>query len=154
MALYFTISCYNKKMEKDSPKKLHKKALLYEYITIAWNVFEGIVCVSIGLFSGSVVLIAYGLESGVEVFASSMVVWDLNGRSKKREKLALKLIGGAYFVVSLYIFIDAATSFLAHKHPDKSLFGIMFIIITVLMMIWLGVTKKHIGTQMKSETVL
>lgn len=133
---------------------LHKKALFYEYITIAWNVFEGIVCVTIGFLSGSVVLIAYGLESGVEVFASSMVVWDLKGGSKKREKLALKLIGGAYFVVSLYIFIDAATSLLGHKHPDKSLSGIVFIIITILMMVWLGFTKKRIGTQMKSGTVL
>ena len=139
-------------MDKDS--KLHKKALLYEYLTIAWNVFEGIVCVAIGLFSGSIVLVAYGLESGVEVFASSMVVWDLKGRSKKREKLALKLIGGAYFIVSLYIFIHAATSLLAHVHPDKSIPGIVFIIITIVMMIWLGLTKKHIGTQMKSETVL
>jgi divalent metal cation (Fe/Co/Zn/Cd) transporter len=135
-------------------QKLHKKALLYEYITIAWNVFEGIVCVTIGIFSGSVVLIAYGLESSVEVFASSLVVWDLKGRSKKREKLALKLIGGAYFIVSLYIFIDAAKSLLAGNHPDKSLTGIVFIIATVIMMMILGFSKKTIGTQMKSETVL
>jgi len=133
---------------------LHKKALLFEYITIAWNIFEGIVCVLIGIFSGSVVLIAYGLESGVEVFASSMVVWDLKGRSKKREKLALKLIGSAYFIVSLYIFIDAGQSLLAGKHPDKSLAGIIFIIITFIIMMILGFTKKNIGTQMKSETVL
>src|SRR5476649_2120349 len=96
-------------MDKNSGK-LHKKALFYEYITIAWNIFEGIVCVTIGIFSGSVVLVAYGLESGVEVFASAMVVWDLKGGKKEREKIALKLIGLAYFVVSLYIFIDAAGS--------------------------------------------
>lgn len=133
---------------------LHKKALLFEYITIAWNVFEGIVCVAIGLFSGSIVLVAYGLESGVEVFASSMVVWDLKGAKKKREKIALKLIGGAYFIVSLYIFIDAVTSLLSGKHPDKSISGIIFIILTVIMMMVLGFTKKNIGSKMKSETVL
>lgn len=135
-------------------QRLHKKALLYEYITIAWNVFEGIVCVTIGILSGSVVLVAYGLESGVEVFASSLVVWDLKGRSKKREKLALKLIGGAYFIVSLYIFIDAATSLLKGEHPDKTVAGIIFIIITVIMMMILGFGKKKIGTKMGSETVL
>lgn len=141
-------------MDKGTDKKLYKKALLFEYITIAWNIFEGIVCVTIGLISGSIVLVAYGLESGVEVFASSMVVWDLKGRSKKREKLALKLIGGAYFIVSLYIFIDAIGSLLAGKHPDKTLSGIVFIIITVIMMLYLGFTKKHIGTRMDSDTVL
>lgn len=141
-------------MDKSLERKLHKKALLFEYITIAWNIFEGIVCVTIGLLSGSIVLVAYGLESGVEVFASSMVVWDLKGRSKKREKLALKLIGGAYFIVSLYIFIDAVGSLLAGKHPDKSIPGIIFIILTVIMMMALGFTKKNIGNKMKSDTVL
>lgn len=135
-------------------QKLLKKALLYEYITIAWNIFEGIVCVTIGLISGSIVLIAYGLESGVEVFASTIVVWDLNGKSKKREKFALKLIGGAYFIVSIYIFIDAIASLLAGKHPEKTFAGIIFIIITVIMMLYLGLKKKHIGTQMKSGTIL
>ncbi|HSX09541.1 MAG TPA: cation transporter [Candidatus Saccharimonadales bacterium] len=135
-------------------QKLHKKALLLEYITIAWNIFEGIVCVTIGLISGSVVLVAYGLESGVEVFASSLVVWDLKGKEKKREKLALKLIGGAYFVVSLYVFIDAALSLLHGEHPDKSIPGIIFIIATVIMMMILGLGKRKVGTQMKSDTVL
>ncbi len=141
-------------METDLEKKLNKKALLFEYITIAWNVFEGIVCVSIGLLSGSVVLVAYGLESGVEVFASSIVVWDLKGADKKREKLALKLIGGAYFIVSAYIFIDAATSLLKGEHPEKTFLGIIFIILTVGMMLYLGLVKRKIGKELKSDTVL
>ncbi len=140
-------------MDKDF-KKLHKKALWYEYVTIAWNIFEGIVCVTIGILSGSVVLMAYGLESSVEVFASSLVVWDLKGGKKEREKIALKLIGLAYFVVSLYIFIDAAGSLFEGKHPDKSIPGIIFIIATVIMMMILGIGKKKIGEKMKSETVL
>src|SRR5258708_13284925 len=85
-------------------QKLHKKALFYEYLTIAWNILEVIVCVIAGLSAGSIVLVAYGLESGVEVFASSVVVWDLKGGEKKREQKALKFIGCAYFLVSLYIF--------------------------------------------------
>jgi divalent metal cation (Fe/Co/Zn/Cd) transporter len=117
---------------------LFKKALLFEYLTIIWNILEGIVCISIGLLSGSVVLMAYGLESGVEVFASAVVVWDLKGGKKEREKIALRLIGFAYFFVSAYIFVDAISNLLAHEHPNKSLFGIIFIIITAFMMLYLG----------------
>ena len=135
-------------------QKLHKKALLYEYLTIAWNVLEGIVCVSIGLLSGSIVLVAYGLESGVEVFASSVVVWDLKGVKKGRTHIALKLIGFAYLVVSAYIFIDASVSLLGGHHPGKTFLGIEFIILTVIVMAALGLKKRSIGKQMKSETVL
>jgi len=135
-------------------QNLHKKALLYEYLTIAWNILEGIICITIGFFSGSVVLVAYGLESGVEVFASSVVVWDLKGTGKGREKRALKFIGFAYLVVSAYIFIDAVISILHSEHPEKTVLGIIFIIITVLVMLVLGLIKRQIGKQMKSETVL
>ena len=133
---------------------LLKKALKYEYLTIAWNVLEGIICVAIGLVSGSVVLVAYGLESGVEVFASSVVVWDLKGKKNGRTHIALKLIGIAYLVVSAYIFIDASLSLLAGHHPEKTSIGIIFIILTVFVMATLGLIKRDIGTKMKSETVL
>ena len=112
-------------------EQLRSKALFYEYLTIIWNVMEGIVCVTIGLLSGSIALVAYGLESSIEVFASAVVIWDLKGTDKKRAKPALKLIGGTYFVVSLYIFYDAVQSLLKGEHPQKTLFGIIFIILTV-----------------------
>jgi divalent metal cation (Fe/Co/Zn/Cd) transporter len=135
-------------------RKFLKKALFYEYLTIAWNILEGIVCIAIGVLSGSVALLAYGLESGVEVFTSSMVIWDLQGKSKKREKIALKFIGFAYFIVSVYISVDAIVSLLSQKHPDKSLPGIIFVILTIGVMISLGLIKKDIGGKMGSETVL
>src|SRR5258708_63341 len=135
-------------------QKFLKKALFYEYLTIAWNILEGIVCITIGFLSGSIALLAYGLESGIEVFASSMVVWDLQGREKKREKIALKSIGFAYFVVSLYISVDALTSLFSQKHPSVSLPGIVFIILTIGIMVTLGLIKKNIGTKMGSGTVI
>ena len=136
------------------PQKLLKKALFFEYLTIVWNVLEGIVCISIGVLSGSIALVAYGLESGIEVFASSIVVWDLKGAKKGREKVALMLIGGAYFLASIYIAVEALTSLAAHKHPDTSIPGIIFIIVTIFVMVSLGLIKSSIGKKMKSETVL
>lgn len=140
------------KFKKDS--RLYKKALLFEYLTIAWNVFEGVASVTVGLLSGSVALVAYGLESSVEVFASSLVVWELKGTSKKREEIALKLIGLAYLVVSAYIFIHAIESILKGQHPQASLLGIILIVVTAVIMVALGFTKLNIGKHMESPTVL
>jgi divalent metal cation (Fe/Co/Zn/Cd) transporter len=58
-----------------SPRnQLQIRALALEYATIGWNVFEGVSSVIVGLATGSVALVAYGMESSVEVFASSIVV--------------------------------------------------------------------------------
>ena len=135
-------------------QKLLRKALFFEYLTIVWNVLEGIVCITIGVLSGSIALIAYGLESGIEVFASSIVVWDLKGAKKEREKFALMLIGSAYFLASIYIAVEAMTSLSAHKHPETSFPGIIFIILTIVVMVSLGLIKSVIGKKMKSGTVL
>lgn len=136
--------------------KLLKKALFLEYLSIAWNVFEGISCVLIGFVTGSVSLVAYGLESSIEVFASSVVVWELTGKdaTKKREERALKLIGVAYLVVSIYIFVDGSKSMIAGHHPDRSFLGIIVLAVTAFVMITLGLLKRNVGEKMKSATVL
>lgn len=135
-------------------KSLLKKALNLEYATIGWNIFEGLTSITIGLILGSISLLSYGLESSVEVFASAVVVWDLKGGKKHREKLALRLIGLAYLVVSAYIFIDASGSFLRGTRAERSFIGIFLMIITVLGMGTLGFLKRGVGSQMKSPTVI
>lgn len=135
---------------------LLKKALFLEYLTIGWNVFEGISCVAVGFITGSISLTAYGLESSIEVFASSVVVWELRSpkRSKKREERAVKLIGIAYLIVSTYIFIDGSESLIAGHHPQRSFIGIILLTVTLFMMLGLGFFKRFVGKKMKSVTVL
>jgi divalent metal cation (Fe/Co/Zn/Cd) transporter len=131
-----------------------KKALFLEYLTIVWNIFEGVSCVIVGTITGSISLIAYGLESGIEVFASSLVIWELKGSDPKREKIALKLIGLSYLLVSAYVFFDASKSLLEGHHPDRSFLGIILLAVTVVVMGSLGFAKKGVGEKLKSNTVL
>lgn len=132
----------------------YKKALILEYLTIGWNVFEGVSSVSIGFLTGSVSLFAYGLESSIEVFASSLVVWELKGIGKNREKIALKFIGLAYLLVSAYIFVHAARNFLVGNHPESTFWGIVLMIVTAVVMVTLGLAKKAVGEKLGSLTVL
>jgi divalent metal cation (Fe/Co/Zn/Cd) transporter len=138
----------------NSSHKLYKKALFLEYLTITWNVLEGVISMALGLLAGSVSLFAYGLESSVEVFASSVTVWELKGTGKGREKKALKMIGWAYLVVSAYVFFDAIQSLFAMHHPSSTPLGIIFLIVTVLVMLVLGVLKQNVGKKMNQPVVL
>lgn len=108
----------------------------------------------LGLIIGSVSLFAYGLESSVEVFASSIVVWELKGRDKKRERYALKLIGVAYLVVSTYVFVDASRSLFEGTRAVSSSLGVILMAITALVMGGLGISKRIVGGKLGSKTVL
>jgi|SRR5581483_185286 len=127
-------------------------ALKLEYFTILWNILEGILAVSVGIFSGSVSLVAYGLESNIEVFASSVVVWDLKGI--KRTDKALRAIGFAYLLASFYIFFDATKNLISKNHANPTLFGIILMFIAAIGMITLGLSKRSVGKKMQSSSVL
>ena len=56
-----------------------RAAVRLEHATIAWNTVEVFVTIGLGIAAGSLALIAFGLDSIVEIFASGVVLWNLRG---------------------------------------------------------------------------
>ena len=110
--------------------------------------------IAAGLAAGSVALVAFGLDSAVEVFASLTVVWELRGADRSRERIALRLIGGAYIVVAAYVAWDALSALLGGVHPAASPLGIGLLAGTVVVMLWLGSAKIKVGRELDSPTVM
>ncbi|HZJ47581.1 MAG TPA: hypothetical protein VFD97_00930, partial [Acidimicrobiia bacterium] len=82
---------------------LQCRALRLEYTTIAWNAGEAIFTISLGAVAASLALIAFGTVSIVEVFASSVVVWNLLPGHEvdrpERTRVALRLTAVAFLVL-------------------------------------------------------
>ncbi len=51
-------------------EELHRRGLLLEWFTVAWNVIEGCVAVGAGVVTGSVSLVAFGADSFIEVISA------------------------------------------------------------------------------------
>ncbi len=134
--------------------QLLRRAFQLEYITIIWNTLEGVVAIAAGLSAGSIALVAFGLDSSVEVFASLVVVWELRGADRTGEHRALHLIGVGYIVVGLYVSWDTVESILAAHRPGASPIGIAFLAGTFVVMLLLAAGKLRIGRQLGSPTVL
>ena len=134
--------------------RLRRLALRLEYTTIAWNVVEGVAALVAGLLAGSVALIAFGLDSSVEVFASAVVVWELRGADRRGERRAVRAIGVAYLVVSVYVFIDAANALRLGDRPEASPLGMVLLGATVIVMAGLGIAKQRVGRRLDSQTVI
>jgi divalent metal cation (Fe/Co/Zn/Cd) transporter len=139
----------------DPPRQrlLLRRAFQLEYVTIGWNTLEGIVAIVAGLSAGSLALVAFGLDSSVEVFASLVVVWELRGSDRSGEQRALRLIGIGYIVVGAYVAWDTVGSIIAGHRADASPVGIVFLAGTVIVMILLGLGKLRIGRALDSPTV-
>ncbi len=134
-------------------RSLLRRAFLLLYVTIAWNALEGLVAIAAGLSAGSVALVAFGLDSSVEVLASIVVVWELHEPDRTGEPRALRLIGLGYIVVAGYVAWDTVNALTTGSRPAAAPAGIVFLAATVGVMVGLGVGKLRVGRAIDSPTV-
>jgi hypothetical protein len=66
----------------DAPARqaLLRRGLALEYVTLAWNVIGIVVLTIAAIAARSVALAGFGLDSLIEIGASTVVIWELSGR--------------------------------------------------------------------------
>jgi len=98
---------------------LHQGTRL-EWFTVFWNVIEVFVTVTLGLMAGSLALVAYGLDSVIEVFASLVVVRYISRHeSGGQAARALRLVALAFGLLAAYL-VGASSCSLAHREVSSS----------------------------------
>ncbi len=128
---------------------LQRRGRRLEYLTTAWNSLEAVVAIVSGLAAHSLALVAFGLDSCIEVFASLVVLWHLGGATEEAEPLrarrALRLIAAAFGAVALYLAAQAVHALIARTRPESAPVGIGFMAATVVVMFVLARGKRRTG---------
>lgn len=131
------------------------RALRLEWGTNAWNTMEVFVTVGLGVAAGSLALVAFGLDSLVELFASMVVIWHLRRAGEdvdgSRTLRALRLIAGAFWVLCAYLLVAGGRSLALHEVPGHSPAGIAYLAVTACVMFGLANAKKRIAREIKSD---
>ena len=142
-------------LETSIGERLNKRALRLEYATIAWNVGEAVLTITLGAVAGSVALIGFGTVSVVEVFASSVVVWHIrrsaSGDHPGLTAIALRLIAGAFLVLGLALVFVAGNDLLSGRRADESPWGIAYLAVTAVVMFYLAFLKRRTAEALGSE---
>ena len=131
-----------------------RRALQLERLTIGWNLVVTVVAVGFGLAAGSIALIGFGFDSLIEVFAASVVVWELRGAGEDRERLALRLIAVSFFALAIYVLIESARDLLLRAEPHESVPGIVLAGVSLVVMPVLARAKRRTGRTMGSATLV
>jgi divalent metal cation (Fe/Co/Zn/Cd) transporter len=122
-----------------------------QVVTIAWNVMEVFVTVGLGLAAGSLALVAYGLDSIVEVFASVVAIWYITQHHQDhRSPRALRLVGIAFVVLAAYLFVSSGLALANHNEAGSSPWGIAYLVVTATVMFGLAVVKHRLARQAHS----
>ena len=136
-------------------QRLERKALALEYATIAWNVGEAVLTITLGSVAGSLALISFGTVSIVEVFASVVVVWHVrsgkSGDAAGRTVLALRLIAGAFALLASALIVAAISDLSTGRRAGESPWGIAYLAVTAVVMFALAIGKRKTADALDSE---
>jgi divalent metal cation (Fe/Co/Zn/Cd) transporter len=129
-----------------------RRALRLEYSTIAWNAVEVVVTIGLGVAAGSLALIGFGLDSLVEIFASSVVLWHLRGTAgREQTQRALWLVALAFFALAAVLLVGAARDLLTDNRAGESPVGIAYLGITAAVMFFLAFAKRRVSAELRNH---
>jgi divalent metal cation (Fe/Co/Zn/Cd) transporter len=134
---------------------LLRRGLRLEYVTLGWNIVGCVVLLAAAIAVRSVALAGFGIDSVIEIVASTVVIWQLNGLAHEgRERTALRIIAVAFALLALYIAAQATVTLAAGSHPGNSTLGIVWLAVTVTLMFALAAGKRDTGTKLDNPVLL
>lgn len=129
-----------------------------EIFTVGYNSLEGGIAIASGLIAGSVALIGFGFDSGIEVLSGLVLLWRLNAdvdeqRREIVEQRALRLVGVTFLILAGYVTWDAVSSLWFREAPDESLPGIVLATVSLIVMPLLVRAKRRVAAAIGSRAL-
>jgi cation diffusion facilitator family transporter len=142
-------------------KRLHRRGIRLEWFTVAWNVTEAAVALTAGILAGSIALVGFGVDSGIEVVAAGAVLWRFRaaraGATKaehsRAERRALYVVSTTFFLLAAYIAFEGVTALAGREEPDRSFVGLVLSIVSLAVMPSLAYAKQQTGRQLRSSAL-
>jgi divalent metal cation (Fe/Co/Zn/Cd) transporter len=118
---------------------------------------EVVVTISLGVQAGSLALIAFGLDSIVEIFASTVVIRNLGDHRSdpgdRRVHRSLRLIAGAFWVLAAFLVVMSVRGLIRGDRAESSPLGVAYLALTAVIMFGLSIVKRSTAREIGSETL-
>jgi divalent metal cation (Fe/Co/Zn/Cd) transporter len=138
-----------------------RHALRLEYLTVGWNIVEGVVAVAAALAAGSVALLGFGIDSFVETASGLVLIWRLRSEGERADareierldRRAQRLVAASLFLLAAYVAADALHALWAEEHPRPTVVGVAVTAVSLAVMWWLARAKRRAAAQLGSRAL-
>jgi len=140
-------------VDRETYRRLATRVKLLSWASLAYMTLEGGIAILAGVLAGSVALIGFGIDSGIEGFASAIIVWRFTGArmfSETAERRAQKLVAVQFFLLAPYVGFESVQALTEGERPDTSWMGIALSASSMVVMPYLGIAKQRIADQIGS----
>jgi divalent metal cation (Fe/Co/Zn/Cd) transporter len=141
-------------------ERLTRRGLRLAQFTVAYNVVEGAVAITVGLLAGLVSLVGFGLDSGIESAAAVLVGLRLAARLRNgeadeaKERRTLKAVAVTFFVLAAYVVVEGVRSLIGGEEPDTSIVGLVLLAASVIIMPLLARAKRKVAMQLGGDPLI
>jgi len=142
-------------LSADRRRVLQRRVRWIVSATISYNVVEAIVAITAGSLASSGALIAFGLDSTIEVLSAAAVAWQFTRRDPERwEKPTLRVIAVAFFALAAYVIATSLLALLTRAEAEHSALGIMITALSLVVMPFLSLAERRAGRELGSATAV
>ena len=137
------------------------RGLRLEYLTVGWNLVEGVIAISAALAAGSVALLGFGIDSFVESTSGGILIWRLLAergttdleRIETVERRAQKLVAVSLFGLAAFVLFDSVKTLALQERPEPSAVGIAVTGLSIGVMWWLARAKRRTAIALGSRAM-
>jgi divalent metal cation (Fe/Co/Zn/Cd) transporter len=132
-----------------------RRGIQLEYLTIVWNLLEGLVAVIAGAIAGSIALVGFGIDSWIETSSGAVLIWrfraERNGSNAEMvERKAVRWVGISFLLLAVYVTWVACASLLKREAPERSIIGVAIAILSLIVMPLLARQKRRTAQALSS----
>ncbi len=133
--------------------RLIGRARTLSLLSIGWMTVEAGIAIVSALVAGSVALLAFGLDSLIELVSATTILWLYTGSrsgSDAAERRAQQIVAVCFGVLALYVTVDAINTLAGGPHPETSWPGVAVAAGAILVMPLLAHAKGRVAVQLGS----
>jgi divalent metal cation (Fe/Co/Zn/Cd) transporter len=141
-------------------KRLIRQAFWLEWLTIGWMALEAALAVASGVAAHSISLVAFGLDSVIELASAGVLIWRLSselrfGReiAEMVERLARRIAGGLLFALAAYVVTAAGWSLWRGEGEAFSRLGLAVAVLAMPIMSLLARGKLALARRLGSRAL-
>lgn len=136
------------------------RAFVLEWLTLGWMLIEAVVAIAAAAGAHSLSLLAFGVDSLIELTSASVLLWRLtielrHGQrfSEQAEQTASRIGGGLLFALAFYVLVSVALSLWRGRGQEFSAAGLALTIAAIPIMLWLARKKLAIADKLGSSAL-
>jgi divalent metal cation (Fe/Co/Zn/Cd) transporter len=140
--------------------RLAARARTLAWVTVAYNLLEGLVAMAFGVSDESLALFGFGADSFIEVGSALLVLWRLRDEGPcrsagrvARERRAVAGIAVLFLALALGTAAGALLQLAARRHPETTVPGLVIALVSICFMLWLWRAKRRTAEALSSRTL-